>query len=274
MSFAFSAASGRSWASRQSGGTEMTEAVRSAGEMVVFIGNGRQRSILSRAFRQAGSRATSERLAYEARSESDRNARLPLFALRTRIRNFSHGRTPFRMSDPTANDPAAEQPLAALAGSKSAPHVAAGSPRRVPLVLKLTLLVGLTLFFLVGVMVLANGLFWRGVLRKTVDDHISAVAASRRDMVRAQVSQSRQRVEINRDRTELRGYFFELAKGEPSKEIREVAQTTMNRMIKVKPVVGVTLVDSVGHVVLSSDAKMVGRDVSNYVSFRAGLQGT
>lgn len=153
--------------------------------------------------------------------------------------------------------------------------MAASHPRRrYPLVFKLTLIVGITLACLVATMVVANGLFWRGVLHTTVDQHLSSVAATRRDMVRAQVAQSRQRVEIHADRTELRGYLMELAKGEPASDVRKVAQTTLNRMIKERPVVGATLVDASGRVALSSDAKMVGRDVKNYASFQAGLKDT
>jgi signal transduction histidine kinase/ActR/RegA family two-component response regulator len=180
-----------------------------------------------------------------------------------------------RMTEPTANSSAPQQTLAAIGGgpspkvSETRPVAAPHLPRRYPLVFKLTLLVGITLACLVAAMVVANGLFWRGVLRTTVDQHLSSVAATRRDMVRAQVAQSRQRVEIHADRTELRDYLID-----PVSAKRDVAQATLNRMIKEKPVVGATLIDLSGRVVLSSDAKMMGRDVKNYASFQAGLKDT
>jgi signal transduction histidine kinase len=81
-------------------------------------------------------------------------------------------------------------------------------------------------------------------------------------------------VEIHADRTELGGYLLELAKGEPTSRFRGVAQATLSRMIKERPVVGATLVDASGRVVLSSDAKMPEQDVKHYVSFQAGLKDT
>ncbi|MDR3405169.1 MAG: ATP-binding protein [Chthoniobacter sp.] len=184
------------------------------------------------------------------------------------------------MSDSLANHPAAEQPLVAPDGAQAVTTVQEPQPvpprpwRRIPLVFKLTLLVGITLAFLVAVMVVANGVFWQNVLRKTVDSHISSMAAGRRDMVRAQVSQLRQRVELNTDRGELRGFLYELVKGETSKENREGSQQTLDRMVASKPVIGASLADSTGHVVLSTSPAMVGRDVTSYASFKAGLSGT
>ncbi|MEP6668256.1 MAG: ATP-binding protein [Chthoniobacter sp.] len=183
------------------------------------------------------------------------------------------------MSDSIANHPAAEPSLAALDDAPAAtvlePHPIPPRPwhRRIPLVFKLTLLVGVTLAFLVAVMVVANGIFWQNVLRKTVDNHLISVASSRRDMVKAQVVQLRQRSELNTDRGELRGFLYELANGEASRENREGSQQTLDRML-VKPVIGVSLADSSGRVVLSTSPAMVGRDVTSYASFKAGLSDT
>jgi signal transduction histidine kinase/ActR/RegA family two-component response regulator len=174
------------------------------------------------------------------------------------------------MTDPTAHPSAPQQTLAAIgAGPSAKASTDTHGPRRYLLVMKLTLLVGITLACLVAALVVANLLFWRGVLHTTVDQHLSSVAATRRGMVRAQISQSRQRVEIHADRTELRDYLID-----PVIAKRDVAQTTLNLMIKDRPVVGATLVDTSGRVVLSSDAKMLNRDVKSYVSFQAGLKDT
>lgn len=143
-----------------------------------------------------------------------------------------------------------------------------------PLVMKLTLLLGVTLALLVAMMVFANGVFWRNVLRKTVDSHLGSVASSRRDMLRAQVMQLRQRAELNTDRGELRGFLYSLAMGEePSKENRVGSQETLDRLIG-KPVIGASLADANGRVLLSTNPAMVGRDVTSYASFQAGLTTT
>ena len=184
------------------------------------------------------------------------------------------------MSDSASNYPPAEPPLGMLDGPRtpalllkaSAPEAAPKG--RMPLVLKLTLLLGLTLAFLVAVMVLANGIFWQGVLRKTVDSHLNSVAVSRRDMVHAQVAQLLQHAELNTDRGELRGFLYELATGETaSKGNRQGSQETLDRMIR-KPVIGASLADANGRVVLSTSTTMVGRDVTSYQSFQAGVKAT
>ena len=131
-----------------------------------------------------------------------------------KIRSFFTVPTAFCMSDSTVHHPPAEPLPGVLDGPRTSTVIAPRSStaagvarRRVPLVLKLTLLVGITLALLVAVMVVANGVFWQGVVRKTVNNHLSSMAASRRDMVNAQVAQLRQRVELNTDRGELRGFF-------------------------------------------------------------------
>src|SRR5262249_20185112 len=112
------------------------------------------------------------------------------------------------------------------------PETAAETPgprRRLSVVLKLTLLVGLTLAVLLAVLVTANGLFWQGVLRKTVDSHLSGVALSRRDMVRAEISLLRQRVELTANRGEVRGFFYGLANGSVTEQNRAGSLESLNR---------------------------------------------
>jgi signal transduction histidine kinase/ActR/RegA family two-component response regulator len=180
-------------------------------------------------------------------------------------------------STPASSDP--EQALVAAEPSETPivlePHpIVPRAKGRRTVVARFTLLVGLTLALLVGAMVVANGLFWQSVIRKTMDQHLSGLAASRRDMVRAQVMQMRQRVELNTDRGELRGFLWERANGQVSTENRTWAQQTLDRLAGEKPVLAASLADTSGHIVLASGHGLpVGRDVSNYLSFRSGLAG-
>ena len=146
--------------------------------------------------------------------------------------------------------------------------------RRIPVVLKLTLLVGLTLALLLAVLVTANGLFWQKVLRRTVDTHLDAVAAGRRDMVRAQVSLLCQRVELDTDRGELRGLLAESAHGLPTAKNREGSELSLQRISNGKPIVAASLADNTGRIVLSTDPAEVGRSVVTEAEFLAGLSGT
>lgn len=180
------------------------------------------------------------------------------------------------MSEPIANPSVPPPSLAALGAPQTAtpvePRAAAASPRRFSLVFKLTLLVGLTLAILVTALVVANGFFWQSVLRKTVDNHLSSMAASRRDTLRAQMAQLQQRVELNTDRGELRGYLSSLTNGNEALGSKnyEIAQQTLALLLKSKPVIGVMVADSTGHIVLSTNAAMMNRDVSTYASFQNG----
>ena len=140
-----------------------------------------------------------------------------------------------------------------------------------PVVLKLTLLVGVTLAVLLSGLLIASGFYWRGVLRAHVDAHLTGVAASRCAMVRAQVALLKQRVELNTDRGELRGFFYELANATLSEQNREGSQATLQRISNKDPILSASLVDYTGKVLLSSDPSQVGRNVGAEVEFRHGL---
>lgn len=167
------------------------------------------------------------------------------------------------MSDFVENKPAAPGPAAKP-----------GARRSVPVVLKLTVLVGTTLAVLLVGLLSASWFYWRGVLRTQVDAHLTAVASSRCAMVRAQVSLLKQRVELNTDRGELRGFFYELSTDTVSPQNQEGSQQTLERISNGDPILSASLVDLTGKVVLSSDPKQVGRKLGGEVEFREGLLGT
>lgn len=141
------------------------------------------------------------------------------------------------------------------------------------LVRKLTLLVGLTMALLLAVLLAGSWFYWRAVVRKIVESHLSGVAASRRDMVQAQISQLLQRVELNTDRGEMRGFLYELeTKVQPSRN-RDPSQVSLQRIADGKPIVAAAIVDTTGTVVLSTDPAEVGRDLQAAPEFTAGLAG-
>ena len=146
-----------------------------------------------------------------------------------------------------------------------------GPRRTTPVVLKLTLLVGVTLAVLLSGLLIASGSYWHDVLRTHVDAHLAAVAASRCAMVQAQAALLQQRVELNTDRGELRGFFYELANGTLSDQNRAGSQQTLERISNGDPILSAALVDPAGQVVLSSDPQQVGRNVGAEAEFRHGL---
>src|SRR4051812_34315735 len=139
------------------------------------------------------------------------------------------------MSDSAERNPSIDRPLANREGTSAETDDGAHSPapapvdrrrRHLSVVLKLTLLVTLTLLLPLGFILSGSGKYWRKVIQAQVDAQLSAVAASRRDMVQAQIALLRQRVTINTDRGELRGFFYELSNGEPSASNRDGSQMT------------------------------------------------
>jgi signal transduction histidine kinase/ActR/RegA family two-component response regulator len=183
------------------------------------------------------------------------------------------------MSDPTEIQPT-PAPLGGAADRASTLKVPESTlqtfpaRRRIPVAVKLTLFVGLTLALLLAVLVTANGLFWQGVLRKTVDSHLSSVASSRRDMVRAEIALLRQRTELNTDHGELRGFFYGTAHGSLTEDNRTGSQETLQRIIREKPLISASLADATGHIILSTVAGFVGHDVSHEPEFQGGMSDT
>lgn len=166
-----------------------------------------------------------------------------------------------------------------LAEQSSTPQLALPSPGGapaprlwLPVTIKLTLLLGLTLALLLGGLLTTGWFYWRGVLHWEVDERMSAIATSRRDLAKAQVSLLRQCMELNVDRGEFRGLFFNLTSGAPVEAYRANALESLRRISDRKPIVGATLVDVDGFEVLSTRAETDRRNL-NGVPFQAGLSG-
>jgi signal transduction histidine kinase/ActR/RegA family two-component response regulator len=134
-------------------------------------------------------------------------------------------------------------------------------------------LVGLTLVILLAVLLTGGWLVMRSFVRKVVDGHLATVATTRRDMVQARVTQLLQRVELNTDRGEMRGFLYELSLGEDSTKNRDASQVSLDRMANGKPIVAAALADANGTVLLSTRSIHLGRDVSGWGDFKAGSSG-
>src|SRR4051812_35384583 len=118
----------------------------------------------------------------------------------------------------------------------NASAMTAGASRpRISVALKLTLLVGAALALLLGVLLAGSWFYWREVLRAHMDAHLSAVAASRRDMVQAQVALLLQRVELNTDRGEIRSLLYKLENDQDLGDSRENALQSLKLMANGKP---------------------------------------
>ena len=142
------------------------------------------------------------------------------------------------------------------------------------MVRKLTLLGGRSLLPLLTVFLVGGWFYWRAVLREQVDAQLSAVAASRRDMVQAQVALLRLRVELNTDRGEMRGFLFALGNGEDALKNRESSQLSLERIANGRPILGASLADQTGLILLSTDPRKVGHEAGNEVEFTEGLVGS
>ena len=115
-------------------------------------------------------------------------------------------------------------------------------PLRRSLVAKLTFFVGLTLAVLIAVLLAAGYYVGREVMREQIDAQLSSVAASRRDMVLAHISQLNQRAELLADHGEFRGLFHNLETGQPDTTNRTWSQGRLNGMADGKTIVKVVAV--------------------------------
>lgn len=156
-------------------------------------------------------------------------------------------------------------------------HGPRGGPARLPLrrslVAKLTFFVGLTLLVLIALLLWAGYYTGREVLRREIDARLSSVAASRRDMVLAHVSQLKQRAELMADHGEFRGLFHFLNTGAPDPDNRRFSQGRLDYMADGKTVFSALLADARGHVVLASKGSEPGSDVAGLTAFENGLLG-
>lgn len=170
------------------------------------------------------------------------------------------------MSVQTDKNPGAER--ANPSGSDDPAHK---QRRHLSVVLKLTLLFGFTFTVLLSTLLTASGYYWLKARQRQMQAHLSGVATSRREIVRAEIELLRQRIELNTDRGEFRGFFYELSNDTSSAQNRDGSQVSLDQIANGKPIVTASLVNEAGIVVLSTDRAQVGRDVSRWPEFKPGL---
>ena len=160
---------------------------------------------------------------------------------------------------------------AARLGANEAP----GSPEihhaRFSVALKLTLLVGSMLGILLAGLLIASGLYWRNVLRSQLEPQMTAIAASRRDLVRTQLATYSTVLDVNTDRGEFRGFLGDVAAGRGETKNRDYAQDTLRFIADGKTLLSASLTDKAGKIILSSDPSQVGRIVSASSEFQASV---
>lgn len=161
---------------------------------------------------------------------------------------------------PTGSPPASEAPPASNRPAS-----------RGSLVGKLTLLVALTLALLLTVLLTGSWFYWRAEVRKSADAHLSAVATSRRNLAQAEITQLLQRVELNTDRGEMRGFLYETANKRDVTVNRDASLVSLQRIANGKPILNAAIADTSGRVLLSTEPTLVGLDVGTRAEFIAAL---
>lgn len=145
------------------------------------------------------------------------------------------------------------------------------SKRRVSVVSKVTWLVALSLSLLLVVLLAGTYFYWRAVLRRTVDEKLTAAAGSRRDFVQAQLSLMLQRVELYADHGEFRAFLFQLEKHETPTAYRDLTDANLQKLTNGQPVVAAAIADKDGVIQRSTNPAEVGQNVSERVGFKMGL---
>ena len=156
-------------------------------------------------------------------------------------------------------------------------HAPGGGDARLPLrrslVAKLTFFVGLTLAATIAVLLAAGSYVGREVLREQIDAQLSSVAASRRDMVLAHISQLNQRAELLADHGQFRGLFHNLNTDQPDTTNRTWSQGRLDDMADGKTIHSASLADAKGRVLLASNGTEPGGEVAGDPAFVNGMSG-
>ena len=138
---------------------------------------------------------------------------------------------------------------------------------------KLTLLVGLTLAALIAVVLTVGFGFGREIFREQIDAHLSSVASSRLDMVRAHIVQLQQRAKLLADHGEFRGLIHNLATGQPDPGNGPYSQGRLNDLTDHQTILAASLADWTGHVLLADRGSDAGGEVGGDPAFINGLAG-
>ncbi len=140
-------------------------------------------------------------------------------------------------------------------------------------VAQLTLFVVAMLAVLLGGMLSISYVEGRGVLRDEIENRLSAVAESRRDMVQAHLAEWRQLVALLAANGEYRGLLDELGKGLPATANRGYSQASIDDFVNRGVFLSAVIADLSGHVqIASKDANPEGERAGDPI-FQGGLTG-
>ncbi len=140
------------------------------------------------------------------------------------------------------------------------------------LVAKLTLFMGLTLGVLIAELLAAGFFFGREILRENIHAHLSSVASSRHDMVRAHLSQLQQRAELLADHGEFRGLFHNLKTRQPDTTNQRYSQGRLNGLIGRHGILSASLADDTGRVLLADTGTETGGELAGDPAFENGMK--
>src|SRR4051812_28019147 len=146
-------------------------------------------------------------------------------------------------------------------------------PMRSPggLVWKATLAFAATILAIEAVLLATGHHYWREILETQVHAHLSAVAASRAEMVDLGIKLLRQQATLSAERAEFRRFLAEWPTGAPAELDRVNSLKRIQKLADGESVFLARLADTTGKIVFSSDPAEIGRDVSGDAEFRNGL---
>lgn len=182
---------------------------------------------------------------------------------------------PSRSEEPRSKEDFAQHPRQ-VNGTKPGsfhPHPIA-RPTRGGLVLKLTVAFAATFLALEAVLLISGHRDWREILQNQIQAHLTAVAASRAQMVETGTKLLRQQVTLHSQRGEFRHFLADSVSGAPAETDRANSQKRLDRIVDDKSIFAASLVDPNGKVLLSHNPDEVGKSVAADPVFIHGLGDT
>lgn len=172
----------------------------------------------------------------------------------------SAGGSDHRPESPSENEPA-----------RSGSETIAGQRTWGGLALKATVAFAVTLLALEAVLLITGHRYWREILQSQIQAHLSAVAASRGEMVDLEIKLLRQQAALSTERAEFRRVLAATQEAPAAELDRINAQKRLERMVDGTTVYSARLADSAGKIIFSSNPADVGQDVSAGPEFKNGL---
>ncbi len=179
---------------------------------------------------------------------------------------------PSRSEEPRSKEDSAQHPKqvnGAKPGSFHSHPIA--RPKHGGLVLKLTVAFAATFLALEAVVLISGHRHWREILQNQIQAHLTAVAASRSQMVEAGIKLLRQQATLHSQRGEFRHFLADSVSGTPAETDRANSQKRLDRVVDGQSIFSASLVDPDGKILLSHNPDEVGKSVAADPVFIHGL---